>query len=303
MDSLERLSASVEQLLLLCRALRRERDELATMLAENARTSGTHAEVSGQAIQELRTEVQRLQQELSPEADLQRRVRESELEAAHLAQTLEDERQQTQQALAREHQRGLEGIETERLAIAELQARYEARVAQLENEVAVAKVDERMPVDEATLAAAQAVASENDGELQRLRVELVAKDSIVHGMRARAEAAEAVVAQVQARVADAMAEEARLRDQIESERREMIARADQNVAPEEIAALNEQLRQREAELVPLRSLAGLRDRLDAERQALRVEKRGVERYQKERGLLKRRLEELDATLASVRLSG
>lgn len=95
MDSLERLGHSLEQAVALIHSLRRENRELASVAAEAKLASAAKIElVSLHALlDESKIEIERLREEPAPDIEAQERARHAEIEAAGLAQQLEQERQ------------------------------------------------------------------------------------------------------------------------------------------------------------------------------------------------------------------
>jgi chromosome segregation ATPase len=98
MDSLDRLGYSLEQAVALIHSLRRENRELAALAASSAAAAIKKDELESlrSALDEAKIEIERLRQEPAPDIEAQERSRQAELEAASLAEQLEQERQRRQ---------------------------------------------------------------------------------------------------------------------------------------------------------------------------------------------------------------
>src|SRR6185503_12431244 len=95
MDSLDRLSHSLEAAVALIHSLRRENRDLARSMAENAARAVKNGEIEGlhRALDEARIEIERLRLEPAVDLEAQERSRQAELDAARLAQQMEEQRQ------------------------------------------------------------------------------------------------------------------------------------------------------------------------------------------------------------------
>src|ERR1041385_486066 len=94
MDSLDRLSHSIEAAAALIHSLRRENRELAHAVALNAPKAalGEKAEGLEASLQEARLEIERMRREPMIDTQAQERARQAELESARLAEQVEKER-------------------------------------------------------------------------------------------------------------------------------------------------------------------------------------------------------------------
>lgn len=105
MDSLDRLSHSIEAAAALIHSLRRENRELGQNVALATAKAAKAEQVEGlrQSLDEAKIEIERLRQEPAVDVEAQERARQAELEAARLAEDLEEERRRSaEQKLALE---------------------------------------------------------------------------------------------------------------------------------------------------------------------------------------------------------
>src|SRR5262245_35727134 len=117
MDSLERLGHSLEQVISLIHALKRENRELAEAASKAAALAlkEKEAEELGSRLADARAEIERLRQEPSPDLEIVARARAAELETASMAEQLDRERAERRDERQRLQAR-LDDMELQRLA-------------------------------------------------------------------------------------------------------------------------------------------------------------------------------------------
>lgn len=290
MENLERLAGSIAQIELLVASLKRENRDLAARLAQAGAERRQVELASENRVRELQAQVAEAKNELRNDPGLEARAQQAELEAAQLASQLDQVR--------REH--------------FEEKGRFESLVRQLEAQVLATREQEQLPT--ASLQALQAAQGEAealraekagleahaarlDADLAALRIQLDQAVEREAQAAQRAEALKAGQAELEKRIT---ALESHALD-LERQLGDANLRLAESAKPEEVAAW-------QARLKELESLAAEADRLgeqslkqEAEKAELRRQKRELAGIAKERQALRRKVEELVATLESVRL--
>src|SRR5688572_23980017 len=110
MDSLDRLSHSLEAAVALIHSLRRENRDLARSMARSGEIDGLKS-----ALDEAKVEIERLRLEPAVDLEAQERSRQAELESARLAQQLE-EQVQARSAERRDFEAKIHALELKLLA-------------------------------------------------------------------------------------------------------------------------------------------------------------------------------------------
>lgn len=290
MENLERLAGSIAQIELLMASLKRENRDLAARLAQ-AGTERHQADLAAEArLKELQGRLDEAQTVLRNDPGLEARAQRSELEAADLAKQLDQAR--------RSH--------------FEEKGRLEALVRQLEAQLLASRGQEELPtaspqaLDAAHKALEQAKQSHEtlEGRAARLELDL----GILHGQLEQSQEREAQAAQTVAALRARQAELEKRVTSLESSGLDLerqLGEAQRMVAASTAPAEVDELRQR---LQGLQDLAGQADalgeqslKLESEKLEIKKQKRELAAFAKERAQLRRKVEELVATLENVRL--
>jgi chromosome segregation ATPase len=290
MDNLERLASSIAQIEVLVGSLKRENRDLATRLGQAA-SERRQLELAAEArLRDLQAQLTEAQSVLKHDPGLEARAQAAELEAADLARQVDQAR--------REH--------------FEEKGRLEALIRQLESQVLAKGAEEQLPtaspqaLEEAqnALKALQAEKEAAEGRAARLELDL----GILHGQLEQAQEREAQARQGAEALRARQGELEKRVTALESSGLDLerqLADAQRRLAGAPDSA---QVQAWQARLAELEALAQQAARLDeqAQRQqeeqaALKKQKRELAGLAKERALLRRKVEELVATLESVRL--
>lgn len=277
MDSLERLSGSVAQVALLVQGLRRERSELAARLAKAATERQEAVREAVQDAEAAKAEAERLRLEQEATPTLEKRAQQAELEAAHLAQELDQER--------RRHF-------NEKGALEERLATLEAQLA------AARQVDEILPATNLELETKRRELEEQRRALEALAAEADAARQDLAKARARADAAQESGERQLEEIAALEVERKRLETSLDGYRQQAESEAGLRARLADLESEAAALKEQAKELGLLRESAA---RLEAEKADLRRQKRELAGLDKERKLMVRRLQEVYATLSSLRL--
>lgn len=290
MENLERLSSSVAQVELLLASLKRENRDLSHRLAQSAASLKAAQELHQAEISLLKAQLHEAGLALRQDPGLEARAHQAELEAADLARQLEEVR--------RHH--------------LDEKSALEAEIQSLRSERLHGTIEEQLPIaSESALREAQSLREAAEVEAQALRQRLSQVEAAAQADRAKAEEAQELMAQAQ-QVVEAFkvrqGEQERRMTALESaalamERQlsEAQLRLAESAKPEEVAAWQERLAVLESQAAQAQSVIAEASRLEAEKQALRRQKNEMTAYARERSALKRKVEELVATLQSVRL--
>ena len=278
------------QVELLVASLKRENRDLAVRLAQAASERRQAVELGVAEAGRLQAELDQARLEMRNDPGLEARAHQAELESADLARQLD----------------------TALRAQLDDKARFEALVRQLEAQLLGTREQELLPTAsveaihaaEASVRQAQAAQLAEEERARHMEHELA-------GLTARLEAA--VEAEAQA-VQSAEAFKARLADQerritgLESHALDMerqLGEAQQQLAGsashDEAQALQLRIQDLEGELAKSSGIQALSDKMEAEKADLRKQRRELAAMSKERQTLRRKVEELVATLESVRL--
>lgn len=283
MDSLDRLSGSIAQIELLVASLKRENRDLGARLAQAA-AERRQLELAGEArLRDLQARLSEAETAMRHDPGLEKRAQQAELEAADLARQLDQAR--------RGH--------------FEEKGRLEGLLRQMEAQVMAAREHEQIPTaNPQALQDALAAAEAQAGRAGKLELDL----GVLHNQLELAQEREAQAAQAAEALRVRQAELQKRITALESasiDLERQLADAQLKLAesagPEEVADLRARLKQ-------LEDLAAQADRLgeeglklEAEKAAMKKEKRELAAFAKERAVLRRKVEELVATLESARL--
>lgn len=297
MENLERLASSVAQVELLVASLKRENRDLAARLAQAASERRQAVELGVAEAARLQKELDQARLEQRNDPGLEARAHQAELESADLARQLD---------VALRSQ-------------LDDKARFEALVRQLEAQLLGTREHEQLPTasvealqaSEASLRGAEAALREakESARSEQERADHLAFE--LKGLHARLDATlEAEAQAVQA----VEALKARLADQerritgleshsidLERELSEAQQRLAGSVDHAEAQALQLRIQALEGELAKASGIQALSDKMEAEKADLRKQRRELAGMAKERQTLRRKVEELVATLESVRL--
>jgi predicted nucleic acid-binding Zn-ribbon protein len=290
MDNLERLAGSIAQIELLVASLKRENRDLAARLAQ-AGQERRQSELAAEArLRDLQAQLSEAQTVLRNDPGLEARAQQAELEAADLARQLDEAR--------RSH--------------FEEKGRFEALIRQLEHQALAAREFEELPTASAEAlreaqqsaeslrqekAAVKAYAAKLEQELQDLRGRLDRAADREATLGQEAEALRARQAELEKRVTSLESHGLDLERQLG----EAQLRLAESAKPDEVAALQARLLELEALAAQAAGLRDQADKLAAEKAELKRQKRDLAAYSKEKQTLRRKVEELVATLESVRL--
>ena len=290
MENLERLSSSVAQVELLLSSLKRENRDLSHRLAQAASSIKAAHDLHQADVALLKQQLHEAGMSLRQDPGLEARAHQAELEAADLARQLD---------------------ETRRRALNEKGA-FEAEIQRLRSERIQAPLEEQLPIaSESALREAQALREAAEAEAQALRQRLTQVEATAAAARAKTESAQEDLAQAQ-QVVEAFkarqGEQDKRMTALESSALDMerqLSDAQLHLAesakPEEVAAWKQRLDELESQAARAKSVLDESGRLEAEKQALRRQKTEMAAYLRERAGLRRKVEELVATLQSVRL--
>jgi chromosome segregation ATPase len=290
MDNLERLAGSIAQIEVLVGSLKRENRDLAARLGQAA-SERRQVELAAEArLRDLQAQLAEAQAVLKHDPGLEARAQAAELEAAELARQVEQAR--------REH--------------FEEKGRLEALIRQLEGQLLAKGAEEQLPTAspqalEQALADLKALQAEKEAaEARSARLELDL--GILHGQLEQAQEREAQARQGAEALRARQGELEKRVTALESSGLDLerqLADAQRRLAGAPDSA---QVQAWQARLAELEALAQQAARLDeqAQRQqeeqaALKKQKRELAGLAKERALLRKKVEELVATLESVRL--
>lgn len=285
MDNLERLGSSVAQVELLVASLKRENLDLSARLGASALERRQAVEAATALVEDLRRQQEALARQ---DPGMEARARQAELEAADLAVQLERQRQER----------------------AEERGRLEVLVRQLEAQLSAQREQERLPApaleEDLRQALDQARAAFRISE-ERVRI----AEQQAQALRTQLEQsqdAEAVAVQQAEAVRARLLETERRVTALESAHLTLdreLGQARQALAQlpslDEAQALRLRLQELEGAAAKAGQLEQLAARLESDKAGVRVQRRELAAYAKERQALKRRLEELMATLDNVRL--
>jgi hypothetical protein len=248
MDSLERLSHSLEQAIALIHSLRRENRDLAkqaaSALASAREDAGAEAERMTAELAAAHVEITRLNQRPEENPELLQRVQFAELEAARFAEDLEEAKKRHG---------------AEKLAL-------EQRLSQLELRLLAAEREETMPVAAHT-AAEMLGLTERGRELEE---SLKAKEDEL-------EKAKGAITAMQVKLAE-------------------------YAGPDDVGRWQEKIAGLERDLQKMSEMAGSLERFEAEKAEMRKQKKALAGIQKERDMVRARLDEIHTTLENLRLS-
>jgi hypothetical protein len=290
MENLERLSSSVAQIELLLSSLKRENRDLSSRLALAAAAAKSAQDLHQAELALLKKQLHEAGQALRHDPGLEARAHQAELEAADLARQLDEAR--------RRH--------------FDEKAQLEDEVQRLRREVLAPRLEEQLPVaSESAFREAQALREAAEAEALALRQRLTQVEQELHAARGAAENAQesGVLAQqtleaLQARLAERDKRITALESasfELEKQWSEAQLRLAESAKPEEVAAWQARLQELEGLSGQADALKAETGRLDQERQELKKQKRELAAFAKERQSLRRKVEELVATLQSVRV--
>lgn len=285
MENLERLGSSVAQVELLVASLKRENRDLAARLGASAQERRQAVEAATAVVEDLRRQQEALARQ---DPGLEARAHQAELEAADLAVQLERQRQER----------------------AEERGRLETLVRQLEAQLSAQREQERLPapaleedlrqeLDQAR--AAFRISEERvriaEQQAQALRTQLEQSQDAEAVAVQQAEAVRARLLETERRVTALESAHLALDRELGQARRALA----QLPSLDDAQALRLRLQELEGAAAKAGQLEQLAARLESDKAAVRVQRRELAAYAKERQALKRRLEELMATLDNVRL--
>jgi chromosome segregation ATPase len=312
MDSLDRLSHSLEQAVALIHSLRRENRDLARQAAVAVTSAKNDVAASAEELKtglaKAELEAQQLHEVLGEKAALEQRVSQAELESARLAEELErngknfeGERLEWQGHLraAEQAARDREATLAGQVELGKAQQAEVVEQAKKSSEIEKAELEERLRSLELKLVAAeQEAAAFGQAEMEKARsreIELTA------ALAAR----ELELGESRGRVAGLEALFAEKEEELETSKVAVMmlqVKIGESLSPEQILCLQEDARILEAELGELRPLKDLKAALDAEKLELRRQKKALAGIRKERELVKAKLDEIYGTLENLRLS-
>jgi chromosome segregation ATPase len=290
MENLERLAGSISQIELLVASLKRENRDLASRLAQ-ASAERRQVELAAEnRVREMQVQLSEAQAVLRHDPGLEARAQQAELESADLARQLDQAR--------REH--------------FEEKGRLEALVRQMEAQLLAAREQEQLPT-----ASPQAL-DEAQRALESLRLEKEAAAGragkmeldlgVLHHQLEECQEREAQAKQVAEALKVRQAELEKRVTALESNGLDLerqLGEAQLHLAesakPEEVAGWQARLKELEGLAEQATALADQGQKLEAEKVELKKQKRELAAFAKERALLRRKVEELVATLESVRL--
>jgi chromosome segregation ATPase len=291
MENLERLGSSVAQVEILVASLKRENRDLAGRLGQAAQERRQALDALQMELDRARAELESARQAQRQDPGLEARAHQAELEAAELSKQLE--------AAQREHH--------------EATLRMDTLVRQLEAQALAGRESEQLPAanHDAALAAMQAERDQARAAFGVADEQARAAESEVRALRSRLEQAldgEAVAAQQAEAVRSRLLDREKRITSLEAAQLGLereLGEARRAAAGLPTAEEAEDLRRRVRELEGLSERAGevqeLAGRLELEKGELRRQRKELAAYAKERQALKRRVEELLATLEAVRL--
>lgn len=290
MENLERLSSSVAQVELLLSSLKRENRDLSHRLAQAAGSLKAAHDLHQAEVALLKQQIHEASLALRQDPGLEARAHQAELEAADLARQLDEARR-----------RNLDE-----------KAALEAEIQGLRSERLHGRLEDQLPIaSESALREAQSLREAAEAEAQALRQRLSQVEAAAAADRAKAEDAQESMAQAQQVVEAFKARQGEMDKRmtaLESSALEMeraLSEANLHLAesakPEEVAAWQERLAVLESQAAQAKSVIEESGRLETEKQALRRQKAEMAAHARERAALRRKVEELVATLQSVRL--
>lgn len=312
MDSLERLSHSLEQAVALIHSLRRENRDLAKQAAEALAAAKTDVAATAEELKvelaKAAIESQQLQEVLGAKAALEERLSLAELESSRLVQEIDRAKQAFESEKIvfedRLRQMDLAAKEHEEYSVSQVKLESTRLVSEIEDarktfENEKLAFEDRLRSLELKLTAAeQDAVLFGQAELEKVR----AKETEVTaslGMR------EAELGELRGRIAGTEALLAEKEEELETSKVAIAmlqVKIAETLSPEEILRLQESLRTSEAELDELRPLRDLKSALDSEKIELRRQKKALTGIKKEREQVKAKLDELYSTLDNLRLS-
>ena len=290
MENLERLSSSVAQVELLLASLKRENRDLSQRLAQSAASLRSAQDLHQAEMALLKQQLHEAGLALRQDPGLEARAHQAELESADLARQLDEARR-----------RHLDEKGT-----------LEAEIQRLRSEALTGRFEEQLPIaSESALREAQSLREAAEAEALALRARLTQAEGSADHDRKAAEGAREAAAQAQQALE---AHKTRLAEQdkritaleshsldLERQWGEAQLRLAESAKPEEVAAWQSRLAELEAQASQAQSVLAEVGRLETERQILKKQKTEMAGYARERQALRRKVEELVATLQSVRL--
>ena len=290
MENLERLSSSVAQVELLIASLKRENRDLSHRLAQISSSLKTAHDLHHVEMALLKQQLHEASLSLRQDPGLEARAHQAELEAADLARQLDEVRR-----------RNLDE-----------KSQFEAEIQRLRSDAMTGRFEEQLPIaSESALREAQSLREAAEAETLALRQRLGQVEASANKDRDLAQSAQEAAAQAQQALE---ASRARLVEQgkrmtalesraldLERQYGDAQLRVAEAPKPEEIEAWQLRLAVLESQASQAKSVLAEAGKLEIERQTLRVQKTAVAGYARERQNLRRKVEELVATLQSVRL--
>ena len=290
MENLERLSSSVAQVELLLSSLKRENRDLSHRLAQAAASVKAAHDLHQADVALLKQQLHEAGLSLRQDPGLEARAHQAELEAADLARQLDESRR-----------RALDEKGT-----------LEAEIQRLRSERMHGPLEEQLPIaSESALREAQSLREAAEAEVLALRQRLSQVEAAAAADRAQAETAQEHMAQAQ-QIVEAFKARQGEQDKrmtalessaldLERQLSEAQLHLAESAKPEEVAAWKRRLDELESQASRAKSVLDESGRLEAEKLALRRQKTEMASYLRERAGLRRKVEELVATLQSVRL--
>lgn len=290
MENLERLTGSIAQIELLVASLKRENRDLASRLAQASAERRQVELASENRVRELQTRLAEAETTLRHDPGLEARAQQAELEAADLARQLDTAR--------REH--------------FEEKGRLEALVRQIEAQLLAAREQDQLPtsspqaLDDAKQAL-EAMRHERDaaaGRAGKLELDFGVLHHQLEQSQEREASAQQAVEGLKARQAELEKRVTALESSgldLERQLAEAQLRLAESAKPEEVAAWQARLKELEGLAEQAGAMAEQGQKLEAEKNDLKKQKRELAAFAKERAVLRRKVEELVATLESVRL--
>jgi len=287
MENLERLASSVAQVELLVASLKRENRDLANRLGASAQERRQAVEAATASIEELRRQ---LETAVRQDPGLEARAHKAELESAELPNHLELQHQARDEERAR-----LEGLvrqlEAQLLAQREQEQLPVAAPLELEplkKDLEQARAAFRLSEDRVSIAEHQA---------QSLKAQLEQSQDAEGVAVQQAEAVRARLLEAERRVTSLESAHLGLERELGEAQRALALLP----SVEDAQALRLRLQELEGAAIRAAQLDELAGRLESDKASVRVQRKELAAYAKERQTLKRRVEELMATLENVRL--
>jgi hypothetical protein len=280
----------VAQVELLLAGLKRENRDLGQRLAQQSSSLKSAQDLHQAELQLLRQQLHEAGLALRQDPGLEARAHQAELESAELARQLDESK--------RRH--------------LDEKAALEAEIQQLRNQAMAGRLEEQVPIaSESALREAQSLREAAEAESTSLRQRLAQVEAAEAQEKEKLQAARDGEAQAQQELE---AQKSRLAERekrltaleshaLELERQfgELQLRLAESAKPDEVAAWQGRLTELEAQVGQAQAVLAETARLEAERQELRRQKATLAAYARERQTLRRKVEELVATLQSVRL--